>query len=213
VFRFIVLEWSSGAPICEFLLQISSDVTSADFYFDTLFADSSDSRYLKGVIIENEKTVYDIMLEQCDSVRSNQAASFPEVFCNLFNNAKDTISDIDLDIFRELGVNQSSPPATLLEYHEKYQIPLTDLLIKTGRSGLIESALKYKHENQFTFNDTLTFVTTVLYPLITKKSKELTHSISRNYPGSEALMSSSADDFDRFIENEIKYFQDLDRVV
>lgn len=193
-------------------MEIPADVNSADFYFDSLFADSSDSRYLKGAIIENERVVYDITLAQCDSVKADQASDFPRVFCQIFEDDQTRFSPVDLQVFRELGLTETSRPSTAEEYQERYQIGLIDLLLKTGRSGLIEAALKHKEDNRLAFRSQLSFVRSIIADLVARKIEHLASSIVAHCCDAEESGWSMDGGFEEYLSDTIRYFQDLDRV-
>ena len=75
-----MIQWQTESPIAEFQLELDEEVNSADFYFVSIFSDSSDIRYIKGIMIENDKFVYDITMTQCNSIKVEQSEMFPNTF-------------------------------------------------------------------------------------------------------------------------------------
>jgi hypothetical protein len=223
VFNFLVIQWQTESPIAEFQLELDEEVNSADFYFVIIFSDNSDIRYIKGIMIENDKFVYDITMTQCNSIKVEESEMFPNTFLTLFNQGESIPSLDELDHFKHYGIEPpTSLPESLELYRRDFQVPAIDNIIKTGRSSLIESALKHKTENDSTFKGDHHFVNTVLLPLITSKRNELTEVVSIHFTGISvnSLLSASQEserlnskDLQDFLEDQIRYFTDLDRVV
>jgi hypothetical protein len=140
-FHIIVLDWSQSAFLCEFSLDIPQEISTAEFFFDSIYADSADVKYIKGSMIENDNVVYDLTLVQVESPRNKQATIFPGLFPRLFGNVTlPMLSNVARD-FEVFGI-KGNPPKTLVDLHTGWQMPLIDEIIREGRVSLIESALR-----------------------------------------------------------------------
>lgn len=217
-----MIHWETDSPIAEFNLVLGDDVESADFFFSSIFSDSSDIRYLKGIMIENCKFVYDVTLSQINSEKATESESFPQTFLTLFDQSDKIPTLAELDHFQHYGVEvPTSPPSSMDIYRRDYQIPAIDNIIKTGRASLIESALKHQTEHAATFKGDHCFVNTVLMPLLLKKRQELTQVVSMHFTGASenSLLEDAqeserlnSEDFQGFLDEQIRYFTDMDRV-
>ena len=217
----VVLDWQTQAFLCEFKVVIGSDVKAADFYFENIFADSSDIRYIKGTMIENEKVVYDLTLVQLSSVKTRQSDDFQDTFLDLFKKQDIPISNQVIQRFQVFDVT-APEPRTLAQFHNNFQIPLVDRLIKEGRVSLIENALKFKKGRlhsigtELAFKNTHHFVSTVILPLITNKEEELRQFIHNHFKQAASTAEELNQLKDQRLENHlityIAYLTDLDRV-
>lgn len=140
-FSVLVIDWEQEAFLCEYSVEFSRDIASAEFFFESIFADAADVKYIKGSMIENENVVYDLTLVQLDSLKNKQATTFPTLFPKLFGITSLPISQSLLHDFSQFGI-KNNPPKTLLDLHEHFQMPLIDEIIREGRVSLIEDALR-----------------------------------------------------------------------
>lgn len=140
-FVFLVIDWDKGNFLCKFRIEIPDQVETADFFFENIFADAADVKYIKGSMIENEKVVYDLTLVQVASVKDSRAEHFIKNFPILFANMSLPVPPGVLSLFKENGV-QGQQPSTLEALHENFQRPIIDAVIREGRVNIIESALR-----------------------------------------------------------------------
>lgn len=140
-FVIVVLELGQGSFLCEFNFDIPQEISTAEFFFDAIYADAADVKYIKGSMIENDRVVYDLTLVQVESMNNKLAVAFPSIFPKLFGNISLPIDSNLIREFDNFGI-KGNPPKTLVELHTHWQMPLIDAIIREGRVSLIESALR-----------------------------------------------------------------------
>lgn len=190
LFKFKGIQSGTNICICEFELQLSEDIFSAEFHFERLYADRSDVRYLKGRMIENDRLLYDILLTQVHSVKSKQEHAIPMMFNQLFDFSHELPNQKTINHFHELGV-QGADPLDRSEFMNVYQRPLVRKLVRSSRAHLIKKALTMpsainpleKH-----YKTAHKFMSYLIEPLLKEEIQELKGSDLRDEEQTEAKL-------------------------